>query len=144
MYLLQVMSLTSAATLMLGLLFGIVIILFVAISVLLIYSLLMISVETKTFENGVLRVLGMSKLNIIGMVIIQSFFFVLPSIICSYIAAIPILWKVYGMMFKDETINIAPIPGASATIFAILMGFGIPMVGSIVPIQVAMKKQLGD
>jgi hypothetical protein len=39
----------SAASLLLGLLFGIIIMLFVVISVLLIYSLLMIAVETKTF-----------------------------------------------------------------------------------------------
>ena len=36
---------------MLGLLFSIIVILFVVISILLIYSLLMISVETKTFEK---------------------------------------------------------------------------------------------
>ena len=70
MSLLETMKLTSAASLLLGLLFGIIIILFVVISILLIYSLLMISVETKTFENGVLRLLGMSKINCISMIII--------------------------------------------------------------------------
>jgi hypothetical protein len=60
MYLLQVMQLLSYATLLLGLVFGIIAILFIVISVLLIYSLLMISVETKTFENGVLRLVGLS------------------------------------------------------------------------------------
>jgi len=42
MALLQTMKLTSAASLLLGLLFGIIVILFVVISILLIYSLLMI------------------------------------------------------------------------------------------------------
>lgn len=64
------MKLTSVGSLLLGLLFGIIIILFVVVSVLLIYSLLMISVENKTFETGVLRLLGLSKANCIQMIII--------------------------------------------------------------------------
>jgi ABC-type antimicrobial peptide transport system permease subunit len=69
MSLLQTMKLTSAASLLIGLLFGIIVALFVAISVLLIYSLLLISVETKTWENGVLRTLGMGKWSCISMII---------------------------------------------------------------------------
>jgi ABC-type lipoprotein release transport system permease subunit len=69
MTLLTTMQLTSAASLLIGLLFGIIVVLFVAISVLLIYSLLLISVETKTWENGVLRTLGMGKWSCIGMII---------------------------------------------------------------------------
>ena len=70
MPLLNIMQLTSVASLTLGLLFSIIVILFVVISVLLIYSLLMISVETKTFENGVLRMVGLSKSNCISMILI--------------------------------------------------------------------------
>jgi ABC-type antimicrobial peptide transport system permease subunit len=54
--------------LFLGLIFDIIILLFVSISVLLIYSLLMISIETKTFEFGVIRMLGVSKNGLILMV----------------------------------------------------------------------------
>jgi hypothetical protein len=60
MGLLTTMQLLSFATLLLGLVFNIIVILFIVISVLLIYSLIMISVETKTFENGVLRLVGLS------------------------------------------------------------------------------------
>ena len=128
------MQLTSAASLLIGLLFGIIVVLFVAISVLLIYSLLLISVETKTWENGVLRMLGMGKWSCIGMIITQSIMFVLPSILCAYIASIPILKVVYGFMFKDDNIHVVPIPQPAATIQAVSLGFLIPLVGSIVPI----------
>ena len=64
------MQLTSVASLLLGLIFGIIVLLFVVISILLIYSLLMISVETKTFETGVLRLVGLSKANCISMILI--------------------------------------------------------------------------
>ena len=95
MALLQTMKRSSSASLLLGLLFGIIILLFVVISVLLIYSLLMISVETKTFDNAVLRLVGLSKANCIQMILIQSFLFVVPSILAGYVASIPALHFVY-------------------------------------------------
>jgi ABC-type antimicrobial peptide transport system permease subunit len=53
-----------------GLIFDIIILLFVIIAILLIYSLLMISVETKTLEMGIIRMVGLSKLGITVMVLI--------------------------------------------------------------------------
>jgi len=70
MLLLMTMELLSYATLLLGIVFGIIVILFIVISVLLIYSLLMISVETKTFESGVLRLVGLSQWNVVQMIMI--------------------------------------------------------------------------
>jgi ABC-type antimicrobial peptide transport system permease subunit len=60
----------SNAILMLGLIFDIIILLFIILSVLLIYSLLMINVESKTFEFGVMRMVGLSKTGIINMVLL--------------------------------------------------------------------------
>lgn len=54
----------------LGLVFDIIILLFVVLSVLLIYSLLLISVESKTFDFGVMRMVGLSKSGIISMILI--------------------------------------------------------------------------
>ena len=70
MPLLLEMSVLQYGVLLLGIVFDVVIILFVTISILLIYSLLMVSVETKTFENGVLRMVGISKTNCISMILI--------------------------------------------------------------------------
>ena len=58
------------AVMFLGLIFDIIILLFVILSVLLIYSLLSISVETKTFEFGVMRMIGLSKTGIINMIVL--------------------------------------------------------------------------
>jgi ABC-type antimicrobial peptide transport system permease subunit len=87
--------------LLLGLIFSIIVILFIVISILLIYSLLMISIETKTYENGVLRLVGLSKANCIQMIIVQSLLFVLPSIIFAYAAAFPALMELYKYLFKN-------------------------------------------
>ena len=70
MQLLENMKTLSNAGTLSGLIFGVIVILFVVISVLLIYSLLMISIETKTFETGVLRLVGMSNWNCISMILI--------------------------------------------------------------------------
>jgi ABC-type lipoprotein release transport system permease subunit len=53
------------AIVMLGCVFNVVLILMCAISILLIYSLLMVSVEKKTFDTGVLRMVGVSKMDCI-------------------------------------------------------------------------------
>jgi hypothetical protein len=47
------------AVLFLGMIFNLLNIMFVAISTLLIYSLLLITVQKKTFTNGVLRLVGL-------------------------------------------------------------------------------------
>ena len=135
MGLLQTMQLLSTATLLLGLIFSIIVILFIVISILLIYSLLMISIETKTFENGVLRLVGLSKANCIQMIIVQSLLFVLPSIIIGYFASYPALKFVYKYLFKNQPgIHVSPIPSWLATLMALGLGLLIPLFSSIVPI----------
>ena len=36
----------------------------------LLYNLLLVSIETKTFELGVLRVLGLNKLGVVSLIIV--------------------------------------------------------------------------
>ena len=55
----------------LGLLFTIVTLLMAAISVLLIYSLLLVAVETKTFELGIFRMVGLQKSGLILMIVVR-------------------------------------------------------------------------
>ena len=111
MDLLHNMSLFSTAILFLGLIFDIIVLLFVILSVLLIYSLLMISVESKTFEFGVMRMIGLSKSGIIFIIFMQSMMFVLPSILVGFALSFPTLSWVYGLMFTPEMGVVAsPVP----------------------------------
>ena len=98
----------------LGLIFDIIILLFVILSILLIYSLLSISVETKTFEFGVMRMVGLSKTGIINMIVLQGFMFVLPSLICGFALAVPALIKVYDLIFEEEAKDQNPMPSSFA------------------------------
>ena len=68
--LLNVMQLLSYAVLFIGLIFNLLLILFIAISILLIYSLLMITTETKTFDFGVMRLIGLSSTGFVTMIFV--------------------------------------------------------------------------
>jgi ABC-type antimicrobial peptide transport system permease subunit len=72
----------------LQLVFNLVMLLLFTISVLLIYSLLMLSVESKSFDLGVMRMVGFSRSNVILLVIMQSFTFVIPSVIIGFIVSL--------------------------------------------------------
>lgn len=52
------------------LIFNMIKLLFVVISVVIIYSLLMVSIESKTFEIAVQRMVGLNKTGIIQLIII--------------------------------------------------------------------------
>lgn len=119
-----------------GLIFNIIILLFVVISILLIYSLLMISVETRTFEIGVMRMVGLTKLGIVVMILLQGLMFVLPAIIMGFMLSFPILSFIYTFFLSaDLGVPNDPIPGISAILQSLAIGLLIPMLASIYPIK---------
>ena len=94
-----------------GLVANLVVILFVIIAVLLIYSLLMISVEKKTFEFGVMRLAGLSKNGLIALICIQAVLFVLPAIILAFLLSFPILAGLYHFMVQNAAgYDVSPVP----------------------------------
>ena len=64
----------------LGLLFDVVIFVLFSLSITLIYSLILLNVETKKFEFGILRSLGLSKFGLVQLILTQACFFILPAI----------------------------------------------------------------
>lgn len=77
----------TLAVVMLGCVFNVVLILMAAIATLLVYSLLMVSVEQKTFNNGVLRMIGVTRTDCILVVVCSTLTFVIPSLVLSYVGA---------------------------------------------------------
>lgn len=135
----------SQATMFLGLIFDIVILLFMALSVLLIYSLLMISVESRSFEFGVIRMNGLSSKGIVFIILIQATMFVLPAVITGFALAISSLARLNKYIFEDGLgIITSPTPSVYAVIQALIMGILIPIFSSIAPIQKALSKNLNE
>ena len=140
------MTIYNFALLFIGLIFDIVMILFVIISVLLIYSLLMITTETKTFDTGIMRLLGLSSYGFIAMIVTQGVMFVVPSIIAAYVCSYPTLYLIYNKIFDNDLSKggVSIVPSAVATIEAIGIGLLIPTLSAIIPIQRALAKSLSE
>ena len=130
------------ATLFLGLILNIVILVLFGQSVMVFHNLLLVKVETKSFEMGVLRTLGLSKIGIIELILAQTLLFVLPAIVLGLLFSIPFL-KTIGAFLRakletdvDTTLSIESIS------FACMIGFFVPIISSITPIVVALEKPL--
>ncbi len=74
----------------------IIIIVLMVLSIIVLYNLLLVSIEKKTYEMGVIRMLGLKKKNITFIVITQSLLFVLPGIMLGLLLSIP------GMVLVNE------------------------------------------
>jgi len=135
----------SYAVLFMGLIFDIILLLFVIISILLVYSLLMISVETKTFEIGVMRMVGLSQGGIVAMVLLQGLMFVLPAIVAAFLLCVPTLFSLYSaLLTKDLGVANDPVPALGSVLQALALGLVIPAAASVQPIRVSLSKSLGD
>ena len=130
------MQIFSFALLFIGLVFNILLIIFVIISVLLIYSLLMITTDTKTFDTGIMRLVGLTSGGFIAMILTQAVMFVVPSIICAYIGSYPLLWWINTKLFDNDLSDgrVSFIPGWVATVEAVGIGLLIPSLSAIIPI----------
>ena len=96
------MSIYSYAVLFIGLIFDILLIMFIIVAILLIYSLLMITVETKAFEIGVMRLVGLSKSSFVAMIFTQAACFVFPAVILGFGFAIPCIFLIYKLLFTSD------------------------------------------
>ena len=135
----------ALAVLFIGLIFDVLLLIFIVVSCLLIYSLLLISVETKTFEIGVMRLVVLTKLGFICMIMTQAAMFVLPSVILGFIISVPAIYLIYMILFTaDMGFHPTVVPDWYATIQALCIGILIPMISSIIPIKRALSKNLTD
>lgn len=143
--LLFAMQTYSYAVLFIGLIFNVLLLIFVVVACLLIYSLLLISVETKTFEIGVMRLVGLTKCGFVGMIVTQATMFVIPSVIFGFLCALPAIYMIYYFLFTDE-MGFSPtiLPDWFATTQALLIGIFIPLISSIIPIRRALSKNLTE
>eukprot|EP01016_Furgasonia_blochmanni_P040533 TRINITY_DN5182_c0_g1_i1.p1 TRINITY_DN5182_c0_g1~~TRINITY_DN5182_c0_g1_i1.p1 ORF type:complete len:963 (+),score=283.19 TRINITY_DN5182_c0_g1_i1:176-3064(+) len=130
--------------LFLGITLNIIIFVLFVLSVLLIYSLLMVSIDTKTFEIGVLRMVGLNKNGLIQLIIVQALTFVIPAIIVGLLLTIPVLAYVSGFFQSAVGITLAPLPTTSGFIWSITLGLLIPLLSSLYPIREALSQSLSQ
>ena len=68
----------------------------------------------------------------------------LPAIILAFILSVPILAVIYHYMTTTAGYTATPIPTGSAVLLSLALGLLIPAVSAIIPIRIALSKNLND
>ena len=137
-FIMQDFKMAHLSVTFLQLIFTLVTLLLFMISVLLIYSLLMLSVESKSFELGVMRMVGLSKNNVMALVIMQSFMFVIPSIIAGFTVSLILLQGAKYYAENNLHMDFEAIPSLMSVLQALFLSTMIPLISSIMPIQIIL------
>ena len=143
-FILQEFKVAHLSVTFLQLVFNLVMLLLFMISVLLIYSLLMLSMESKSFELGVMRMVGLSKLNIMFLIVLQSIMFVIPSIICGFGTSFVFLQIAKQYAETNLHMDFDAIPKIDSILQALFLSTLIPLAASILPIQIVLDRNLND
>lgn len=135
---------TEMVALFLGLILNVIIFILLFLSVVLIYSLLMISVETRTFEMGILRMIGMARPSLISLLLVQAFAYAIPAWIIGMLSALVVYAGAASVVTNITQAAIPKLLTGTGFAIATLMGFIVPVASSVLPIRSALGKNLQD
>ncbi|KAJ3048749.1 hypothetical protein HK097_010242 [Rhizophlyctis rosea] len=114
------------------------------LAVILIYSLLLTDVESKTFQYGMLRTLGLRHKNVMGLLICQAAFFAIPGIslglLSAYLLHIPISHFLSSYASSPLPKTLSP----TGIILGTCLGIILPLIGMLHPIRRALSKTLRE
>ena len=128
--------------LFLGLITNIILIMLTGLAVLLLYSLLMVNVETRTFEVGTMRMLGLTKAGVVQLFLIQAFLYAIPAYIFGMIVSQVAFWLL-AQVFEDATdVAISPYLSLGGILLATGLGLAVPVVAALAPIKTALDVSL--
>jgi len=134
----------SMAAVFLGIVMNLVVIVLAAISSYLIYSLLMISFDTRMFEMGIFRVIGIRKYALCLLVFVQALLFVLPALIIGIGTSFLYLWIISNIFDNRLQFSFRPVPSGGAFIWAICVGFIVPLLAALIPMFNVLDKSLSE
>eukprot|EP00754_Rhynchopus_humris_P041289 Rhum_TRINITY_DN24878_c0_g1::Rhum_TRINITY_DN24878_c0_g1_i1::g.180361::m.180361 len=123
--------------------FNAIIISIVILGCILVYTLLLSNAEKKTYEHGMLRALGFRKVHLVNLITVQALSFAIPgtaaAMLIAYIGSVVVEKGMSGVSgfpadYSDQTDLSIGLP--------IALGFVVPLVSNIYPIQRALGKSL--
>lgn len=135
---------TEMVSLFLGLILNVIIFILLFLSIVLIYSLLMISVETRTFEMGILRMIGMARPSLIALLLVQAFAYAIPAWSMGIVTSLVVYMFASSIVINITNASISQLISADAFGLATLVGILIPVAASILPIRAALGQNLQD
>ena len=126
----------------LGVVLDLIIFVLIVLSILLLYSLLVISVSSKTFTIGIFRMLGMNRINLIILLESQAITNALPAwcigLIIAQIGSIYVL----NLLGSSANIDLNKSLTPTSIMVATCVGLGISMIASILPIKTVLNQTL--
>ncbi|ORX76815.1 FtsX-domain-containing protein [Anaeromyces robustus] len=128
----------------LNLTFTIIVLLLVLLSIFLINCLMMVSVESKTHQLGIQRMVGMKRKNMIFMILVHGISYSLPGTALAFLTAQILI--LYFQPLIEETLkhSITPILTFKAVICGVGLGLIVPVVASYFPIRKALSSNIRD
>ena len=107
-----------------------------------IYSLLLISVESRNFDIAVMRMVGTSRLGVCRLIIVQALFIAVPPWILGLLCSVPLIKLALGAVVegRSESLYVSP----SAFVWSSLVGILVPVLSSLLPIQAALSTALSQ
>ena len=111
------------------------VVVFLAIlSTMLLYSLMLSDVDSKTYEYGMLRALGFKKQHLVGVITFKSLSFSLPGLIFGVFVAFVLNVGLRMLIFiKAENYSYYTLT-LGAIIIGVLFGLTMPMISNYFPI----------
>lgn len=126
----------------LSIILNIIIICLFGLSVLLIFSLLQISIETRIYEFGILRIIGSTKSNLIILILTQCLTFSIPSFALAYFVHIYILDLIQNLLSSVTETNLQLKQEFGSIFYALIMTNLVPLVAAFYPIKSVFKNSL--
>ena len=103
---------------------------------------MLITIETHTFEFGVLRLVGNTKKSLIIIIFLECIYFSIPAFILALIASHFILGKINEMIMKVLNIDLNISFTWSSFIIAFLLNFLGPIISSLFSIRNILRKNI--
>ncbi|KAI9142382.1 FtsX-like permease family-domain-containing protein [Paraphysoderma sedebokerense] len=121
---------------------SLVLVLMSCLSIFLIYGLLNISIETRAFEMGILRMIGAKRIDVCLYILVQALTYAIPAWVFGLVFAQGGFYFASPYLSDFLDIALQPILTLPAYIVATIIGLLIPLGASIFPMRRALSRTL--
>ena len=109
-----------------------------------IYSMMLMDVEERTYEFAMLRTLGFQNNSLVVLLLVQTIFFSLPATVIGFMLLQLFTALAQIVLFTHVNISLQVPVHLSTVVLGILTGIGIPLFSNIHPIKSALSSKLRD
>ena len=142
MPIIEVMEKYNYGNVLVNLIMNVILFSLFILSIVLIYSLLTITIETNYFEFGIMRMIGVTKIDIIIIVILQCISFALPAFILALIVHSYIIDIINTSLMKLLHTDLILSIDYTSILFACVVNFMAPIIAGMFPIYNVIHKEI--